>query len=241
MKKSGINIKCFCDGCENMIYVKPFQVSEVLNEGLKKFCSKSCSSKTTKNKKKTGVNKTCLQCKITFYTQKNQNNYKFCSKTCTDKYRTNKPLLKKRNSIIINCLHCNKSFSIQKYRTFSAKYCSIDCATKHTLKSWKSHRYNPESLPKIELFGKENGYNFQHALNGGEVQIPNTRYFVDGYDSKKNVVIEYDEQHHFNKNGDLIQKDIIRQNKIIQEINCLFIRINYKNEIKIYDKTNIII
>lgn len=231
MKNQGIKIKCFCDGCENIIYVKPFQVSDVLNGKIRKFCS----SRTTKNKKRTGVNKPCLQCGKTFYTQKNQSKYKFCSKSCTDKYKTNRPLIKKRNSVFINCLHCNKSFSVQKYRISSAKYCSMDCSTKHTISSWKKNKYNPDSIPKIDSFGKENGYNFQHALNGGEVQIPNTRYFVDGYDSEKNVVVEYDEHHHFDKNGNLKQKDVFRQNKIIEEINCMFIRINYKNEIKIYE------
>lgn len=94
--------------------------------------------------------------------------------------------------------------------------------------------YNPDSITIIEEYGQKNGYEFQHAENGGEVQI--FGYFVDGYDKEKNVVIEYDEKHHFDKHGRLKQKDCIRQQNIINEIGCKFIRINYKGEITIYEK-----
>lgn len=94
--------------------------------------------------------------------------------------------------------------------------------------------YNPDSIVIIENYGKQHGYNFQHAENGGEVQI--CGYFVDGYDKEKNVVIEYDEKHHFQKNGQLKQKDHDRQQNIINELQCKFIRINYKGEILIYEK-----
>lgn len=94
--------------------------------------------------------------------------------------------------------------------------------------------YNPESILIIENYGKQHGYTFQHAENGGEVQI--CGYFVDGYDKENNVVIEYDEKHHFHKNGQLKQKDYIRQQNIIDELKCKFIRINYKGGISIYEK-----
>jgi hypothetical protein len=96
------------------------------------------------------------------------------------------------------------------------------------------HSYNPNAIPIIEQYGKENGYNFQHAENGGEYQIPNHTFFVDGYDAEKNVVIEYDEPHHF-KNGELHPKDIWRMNLIISELNCIFVRIDYNGNITIYE------
>ena len=89
--------------------------------------------------------------------------------------------------------------------------------------------YNPNSIPIIEEYGNIHGYKFQHAENGGEYQV--CGYFVDGYDKEKNVVIEYDEKHHFTKNGKLKESDKIRQQNIINELNCKFIRINYKGEI----------
>jgi hypothetical protein len=94
--------------------------------------------------------------------------------------------------------------------------------------------YNPKSIPIINEYGLKHGYKFQHAENGGEVQV--CGYFVDGYDKEKNVVIEYDEKHHFNKTGQLKRRDCIRQQNIIDTLQCKFIRINYKGEITIYEK-----
>lgn len=93
--------------------------------------------------------------------------------------------------------------------------------------------YNPNAISIIEHYGKENGYNFQHAENGGEFYIKELGYWVDGYDKENNIVIEFDEPHHF-QNGQLKQKDIIRQEQIIKFLNCNFIRIKYDNTIIIY-------
>lgn len=83
--------------------------------------------------------------------------------------------------------------------------------------------YNRTSIAIIEKYGIENGYNFQHAENGGEykVRIGNICYFLDGYDSEKNVAIEYYESHHKKQ----IEKDMYRKTKIIEILNCKFIEI----------------
>ena len=50
--------------------------------------------------------------------------------------------------------------------------------------------------------------------------------------TKNNIVIEYDEKLHYNKDGSLKEKDIIRQNEIINELKCRFFRYNeIKNEL----------
>ena len=77
--------------------------------------------------------------------------------------------------------------------------------------------YNENSIPIIENYGKENGYNFQHATNGGEVQV--IGYFVDGYDKEKNVVIEYYEKWHKRQ----IERDERRKQEIVDFLNCKFI------------------
>lgn len=84
-------------------------------------------------------------------------------------------------------------------------------------------RYNIKSIPLIEEYGKENGYNFQHAENGGEYYIKELGYFLDAYDVYKNTVLEIDEPHHF-KNGKLRKKDIDRQLEIEKFLGCKFIR-----------------
>jgi hypothetical protein len=82
--------------------------------------------------------------------------------------------------------------------------------------------FNPVACQKIDEYGKQYGYNFQHALNGGEVRI--IGYSLDGYDKKKNVVIEYYEKRHHNKPNE-IEHDIQRKNRIIKHLKCKFIEI----------------
>ncbi len=87
-------------------------------------------------------------------------------------------------------------------------------------------RYNKKSIPIIENKAKELGIvDLQHAENGGEFYIKELGYFVDGYSPSKNIVIEYDEKHHFDHNGDLRLRDIIRQREIENHLNCKFVRI----------------
>jgi hypothetical protein len=72
--------------------------------------------------------------------------------------------------------------------------------------------YNPDSIPIIEAYGKEHGYNFQHAENGGEVRI--SRCYVDGYDGSNKVIFEYNERHHTRN----VDRDKNRLDKIIKRI-----------------------
>lgn len=92
--------------------------------------------------------------------------------------------------------------------------------------------YNPKSISIIEQYGEDNGYNFQHAENGGEVEI--CGYLVDGYDEKHNVVVEYYEKHHDRR----IQKDLERQLNIMNELKCEFVIIKYDNTIEEYNFEN---
>ncbi len=84
--------------------------------------------------------------------------------------------------------------------------------------------YNPIACKLIDEYGKQNNYNFQHAENGGEYYIKELGYWVDGYDKEKNVVIEIDEEYHFDVYGNLKIKDIKRQKEIENYLNCKFIR-----------------
>ena len=67
--------------------------------------------------------------------------------------------------------------------------------------------------------------NIKHALNGGEYHIKELGYWVDGYDAENNIVYEWDERHHYDVNGNLLEKDIFRQLEIENFLNCKFIRI----------------
>ena len=49
--------------------------------------------------------------------------------------------------------------------------------------------------------------------------------WVDGYSKEKNILLEYDEKHHFDLNGNLLLQDKIRQEEIKSYLRCKFIRI----------------
>ena len=91
--------------------------------------------------------------------------------------------------------------------------------------------FNPRGCDMIDILN-ENGYNFQHAQNGGEFYI--IGFWLDGYDAEKNIAIEIDEPAHF-IDGQLKEKDIERQSEIERELNCKFIRIKVDKNNNILD------
>jgi len=131
---------------------------------------------------------------------------------------------RKREIIFNKCLHCLKEFQTTPHRRENNHFCNIKCKNSFYMlcKGWIP-RFNPKACQLIEDYGKEHGYNFQHALNGGEYHIKELGYWVDGYDKEKNVVIEYQEKHHNQIQNK--QKDIIRKEKIISLLKCKFIEI----------------
>ena len=87
-------------------------------------------------------------------------------------------------------------------------------------------RYNVNACRYIEFLNSRFSWHLQHAENGGEVRVCN--YFLDGYDSNLNIVFEYDEPRHYKdvNSNILSDKDIERQNYIIEKLGCEFYRYN---------------
>jgi hypothetical protein len=108
-----------------------------------------------------------------------------------------------------------------------------ESAIKRVIRQGTVVGYNPNSIPILEEFARENGYTIQHAENGGEFQVPNTTFFVDAYDSENNVVIEYDEKYHLKE--EQVEKDKKRQQIIGNILKCKFIRLMEDGEIRIFD------
>ncbi len=65
------------------------------------------------------------------------------------------------------------------------------------------------------------GYNFQHAMNGGEYHIKELGYWLDGYDEDKNTVIEFFENNHWHRKNK--NKDLNRGKEIVDFLGCEFI------------------
>jgi hypothetical protein len=86
--------------------------------------------------------------------------------------------------------------------------------------------YNVSSITILEAKATELGItDLMHAENGGEFHIKELGYWVDGYSPAKNIVFEFDEKGHFDKNGLLKNRDQIRQKEIEEYLKCSFIRI----------------
>ena len=94
-----------------------------------------------------------------------------------------------------------------------------------------TRNFNPLACDFIDKLNGKSGYNFQHALNGGEVSIAG--YLVDGYDKEKNIVFEYDEPIHHTPS--YRTKDNRKQQTIIDTIKPnMFIRYDEKIN-RLYD------
>jgi hypothetical protein len=93
--------------------------------------------------------------------------------------------------------------------------------------------FNTSACDFIDELNRECGSNFRHAQNGKEKWIAG--YAVDGYDSDRNIVVEYDEKHHYDLGNNLKLRDCIRQQKIVERINpSLFLRYDEHRK-RLYD------
>ena len=85
-------------------------------------------------------------------------------------------------------------------------------------------KYNPIACQRIDEYGKQHGFHFQHALNGGEFYIKELGYWVDGYDKKRNAAVEYYEKHHRRTKEQVRDKQRVKE--IIDHLGCKFVIIN---------------
>ena len=135
------------------------------------------------------------------------------SEISIERMRKSRPDQHGKNNSMFGKRHTNES--IRKIRLSAIKQ-------REKMHGQISPFYNPKSISIIEQYGKEHGYNFQHAENGGEYHIKELGYWVDGYDEEKNVVIEYYEPFHKKQ----IERDERRQTEIVDNLKCKFIIIN---------------
>lgn len=102
-----------------------------------------------------------------------------------------------------------------------------NCRLDQLKKSNASPSYNKTACEFFDILNEKLKMVGKHALNGGESRI--CGYSVDYYDPLKNLVVEWDEEKHY-KAGNLLDKDIKRQTRIMEEINCKFYRIRQKTK-----------
>jgi len=73
--------------------------------------------------------------------------------------------------------------------------------------------FNLKSCEWFAEFDKEYQTKGQYATNGGEYHIPELGYWVDYFNPKLKLIMEWDEEHHY-INGKLSEKDAMRQKEI---------------------------
>ena len=169
-----------------------------------------------------------------------------CSK-CTNKKATNtinsigykRPTIKHEEYNKL-CPDCNDIIYYTSKRILNnAKYKNSKCrkcADKdHRLRCIEKRqniypKYNKNACDIFEDINKSLGWNLQYATNGKEHKI--IGYFLDAYDKDKNIVVEYDEPHHYYKDGTMRKKDIRRQEDIVKHLNCKFYRIRHNQNWK---------
>lgn len=94
--------------------------------------------------------------------------------------------------------------------------------------------YSKNGCKLMNELNIQNNWHLQHAENGGEFYIDG--YWLDGYDKELNIAFEYDEPRHYKDvmNNILSDKDVERQNNIINALQCKFYRYNQYLE-KLYE------
>ncbi len=207
--KTKICLKCNKDNYEWNISYADFII--------KKTCCPKCK-KVLKPTQEEAEKKVELFCKNNNYTLINSFKYISAMKTYLN-------------------LECNKDkhiwtvsyFSFVERKTGCPK-CGISIRNETKIKKygeiWKNHipSYNPNSIIYLDMISEKLGLPIQHALNGGEKKF--VRYWVDGYIEQYNICIEWDEQGHNSKRQK--EKDIVREQYLIENYNCHFVRINQK-------------
>lgn len=97
--------------------------------------------------------------------------------------------------------------------------------------------YNPNIIPYIEdILNIRYNTTFRHAETpGGEYSIYDDsffrRYYADAYSEELNIWIEFDEGYHFDRNGNLKDFDIEREDRIREILGCQIHRVKFGKKI----------
>ena len=208
-----------CERCD-----KTFECKAQSNQ---RFCTRKCGTTNALIQRET---RSCAcGCGQTFECKKNSKKIFLKRHQQRDKklsYRINKETIK--------CKCCNKEFKV--YPNSTQKFCSKKCYWYYprSLNHKKNMRiaaikriqkesgniypnYNKEASEFFKHYDEQNNTKGRYAVyGGGEYYIEQLGYWPDYINFEKRLIIEFDEKHHFDKMGNLKEKDIERQQQIQQ-------------------------
>jgi hypothetical protein len=232
-----ICIKCN----KNVFYSNKGNLINALKE-KRQMCS-SCS-KTVHDKHKIYSNQ-CKQCKntivyscyTTYYRNKKTN--PVCKKCAITKFNESRGTYK-RNCPTCNIVIIHKTKSIANKAIKKKRLClSCSISKKNRIRHIqyrKTHGrvivpcFNHNACLYFGELNIQNNWKLIHAKNGGEFHIKELGFYIDAYDKEKNIVVEYDEPHHYDRYGNLRKKDVDRMNEIQHHLQCEFWRYNEKTK-----------
>lgn len=88
--------------------------------------------------------------------------------------------------------------------------------------------YSKKACLYFDNLEKNNNWNGFYGTKTGEYYIKELGYWPDYYEPHKNIVIEYNEKRHYTSDGKLKEKDVIRNTKIKEFLQCKFFIYNEK-------------
>ena len=169
------------------------------------------------NKKEKEIVKTCLFCNTKFIVFYKYRYKKYCSSSCFHESR--KGIKRKPFSLetkIKMSIARKGKIRIQSEEEKRKRRVNVF----ERLKKIKDENFqmvpnwNPVACDFFEKFDIENDTIGRHARNGGEFYIKELGYWLDYINKDLKIIIEYDEERHFDENGNLKEKDILRQHEI---------------------------
>jgi very-short-patch-repair endonuclease len=225
-----------CPKCSKEIFYKR---KGDLQQGIKNntICKQCVADNRVIDLNPKQYKRNCPECKseILYRSLKNKNRAeklnKKCKKCCSPfKDNVNLKLSETLNKIygpkriIKQCKTCDSKFSVTKWEE-NRIYCSFNCYINDDIKKGEfKPSFNKKACEFFDKLNESKRWNGMHGNNGGEKKIK--KYWVDYYEPNLNIVIEWDEkEHNYPKNK---EKDKIRQQEIINYLNCSFYRIEEK-------------
>lgn len=141
---------------------------------------------------------------------------------------------------IIECLECGNKFDIisashlkkvhnmttREYSETKQKLCFLSIKRIEDRCGHVFPFYNIKACVLFDYLNAMMDWCGVYAENDGEFYIKELGYWADYYEPSLDLMIEWDEKHHYNIDGTLKEKDIQRQKEIMDFLGCKFFRIH---------------